>query len=364
MAVRLNSQNFTTLVGVGGIGTGICFRLEGDATLGRNESRPARLLDVRDYCKLHIITHYVALLLGAKPSGEPFHVAPVGFVGDDERGRRLIGEMSEVGMDTALVKVAGDRPTLFSVCFEYPDGSGGNMTTSDSAAAALAAEDVAAAAPIFDAAAGRAIALGAPEVPLAARAALLRLARASGAFRVLALTSAEVKEALEGGLFRMADLVALNEDEAAALAGAAFDPAEPLPFLESLAGALRRENERIRIILSAGKAGAWGFENGRWDHSAPPDVPVASTAGAGDALLAGAVAGIAAGLPLAVGAPWQGSTPARPIETALEFAVLLAAFTVTSPHTIHPDADLAAVIAFAGECGVDFSRNVTDLFVT
>lgn len=363
MPARLKSEKYTALVGVGGIGTGIFFALDGDATLGRNESRPARILDVRDYCKLHIIAHYVARLLGAKPSGEPFHVVPVGFVGDDERGRRLTHEMSEAGMDTALVKVADARPTLFSVCFEYPDGSGGNITTSDSAAAGLTAENVAAAAPLFAAGPGRVIALAAPEVPLDARAALLRLAGASGAFRVLALTSGEVGDALDAGLFRMADLVALNEDEAAALAGTEFDPGEPCPFLDSLAGALRRENEQIRIILSAGKAGAWGFENGKWDHSAPPDVPVASTAGAGDALLAGAIAGIAAGLVLAAGVPWSSSTAARPIETALEFAVLLAAFSVTSPHTIHPDADLDSIIAFAGEYGVAFSRNVTDRFV-
>jgi parallel beta-helix repeat protein len=33
---------------------------------------------VRDYCKLHIISHYVAVLLGADPSGNPFHVLPIG----------------------------------------------------------------------------------------------------------------------------------------------------------------------------------------------------------------------------------------------------------------------------------------------
>ena len=59
---------FRRLVGVGGIGTGLFFALEGQHTLGRNESRPARLLNIRDYCKLHIISHYIAILLGAKPA--------------------------------------------------------------------------------------------------------------------------------------------------------------------------------------------------------------------------------------------------------------------------------------------------------
>jgi len=223
---------------------------------------------------------------------------------------------------------------------------------------------VEAAAPIFDASPGAAVALAAPEAPLAARAALLDVAAARDSFRVLAVTSAEVPAAADAGLFAKADLAALNEDEAAALAGGEFDPAEPQPFLDSLASALRRGNEGIRIILSAGKAGAWGFEDGRWDFTAPPEVPVAGTAGAGDALLAGAVAGIAAGLPLVGGQERGSSLTGRTVETALDLAVLLAAFTVTSPHTIHPDADLDALIEFAGEYNIQFSRNVTDAFVT
>jgi len=57
---------YRRIVGVGGIGTGLFFALEGAHDLGRDESRPARLLDVRDYCKLHIVAHYAAVLLGAR----------------------------------------------------------------------------------------------------------------------------------------------------------------------------------------------------------------------------------------------------------------------------------------------------------
>ena len=133
---------YRNLIGVGGLGTGMFFALEGDHTLGRNESRPARLLDVRDYCKLHIVIHYVATLLGARPSGSPFHVVPVGKVGADQAGKHVLGEMQSVGIDTALVQVKNERPTLLSVCFQYPDGSGGNITTNNSAAAGLSEEDL------------------------------------------------------------------------------------------------------------------------------------------------------------------------------------------------------------------------------
>ena len=130
---------YERLVGVGGIGTGLFFALEGAHDLGRDESRPARLLDVRDYCKLHIVAHYPAVLLGARAEGVPFHVLPVGAVGADEAGRRLRDEMSAAGMDVRFVRDVPGRPTLLSVCFQYPDGSGGNITTSDSAAATLPA---------------------------------------------------------------------------------------------------------------------------------------------------------------------------------------------------------------------------------
>ena len=54
---------YSQLFGVGGIGTGLFFNLEGEHTLGRNESRTGQLLDVRDFCKLHIVAHYISKLL-------------------------------------------------------------------------------------------------------------------------------------------------------------------------------------------------------------------------------------------------------------------------------------------------------------
>src|SRR2546428_11508902 len=111
---------FQQLVGVGGLGTGIFFSLEGEHTLGRNESRPGKLLDVRDYCKLHIVSHYVAKLLGT----QSFRVFPVGKIGNDAAGQFVLRGLADVGIDTGFVQTVTGRPTLFSVCFQYPDGSG------------------------------------------------------------------------------------------------------------------------------------------------------------------------------------------------------------------------------------------------
>ncbi len=54
----------TRMIGTGGIGSGRFFALDGNHTLGREESRSGRFLDRRDYCKLHIVSHYVRPLLG------------------------------------------------------------------------------------------------------------------------------------------------------------------------------------------------------------------------------------------------------------------------------------------------------------
>jgi sugar/nucleoside kinase (ribokinase family) len=346
------------LVGVGGIGTGLFFALEGDHTLGRNESRLGRLLDVRDYGKLHITAHYVAVLLGADPAARGFSVVPVGKVGADAAGRRMRDEMVAVGMDVHFVETDPSRPTLLSVCFQYPDGSGGNITTSHAAAWSLQPADVDRAEPLLAANAGRCIVLAAPEVPLDARHRLLELGTRHGAFRAACFGSAEVAAARQRGMFALVDLLAINEDEAAALVGRAFDPADPHPFLDACGAVAGTLQPGMSVILSVGKEGAYGFSAGAWDHCPAPRVRVASTAGGGDALLGGVLAALAAGSPLVVPGPPRAAISDRPLASALEFGVLLASLTVTSPHTIHPHADVQSLLEFAGTLGAPFSGSL------
>jgi len=135
LALRANAESgFTCAMGIGGIGSGMIYALEGEHELGRNESRLGELLDSRDYCKLHIVEHYIARLMGASRDPASFRVWPVGVVGNDAVGRRILTEMSAVGIDTRFVRSHPQLKTLFSVCFFYPDGSGGNITSSNSAA--------------------------------------------------------------------------------------------------------------------------------------------------------------------------------------------------------------------------------------
>ena len=337
---------YKRLVGVGGIGSGLFFALEGHHELRRNESRPGRLLDVRDYCKLHIVAHYPTLLLAARQDRGPFQVIPVGKVGIDETGLRLRAEMELAGMDVRFVDAVPGHPTLLSVCFQYPDGSGGNVTTVDSAAALLAERDVDAVERFI---APDTIALAAPEVPLAVRRHLLRRAEMKGAFRAASLTPAEADEAWQAGLFGLADLLALNEDEAAAVGGTAFPQGDPSAFLERLAAKLRAVQPQVRFVVTAGARGAYACEGRGWTHAPALDVPVVSTAGAGDALLGGILTGLAAGLPFTASRQRRGATA---LQSAFDLGTLLAAFKVTSPHTIPTDLSLDTLLAFAREHGI------------
>lgn len=346
-------RRWRRLVGVGGVGSGLFFALEGAHDLGRDESRPARLLDVRDYCKLHIVAHYPARLLGARPAGRPFHVIPVARVGRDEPGRRLRRELAAAGMDVRFVRTVADRPTLLSVCFQYPDGSGGNITTSASAASALRPADLGAIAGLLDA---RTIALALPEVALEVRLALLRLAGARGALRVASFTAAEVAAALRGGLLADVDLLALNAGEAAAVAGRAFPAGPPDTLLALVARVHTDANPAARLIVTSGRRGAWGFDRGLWTHTPAIEVGVASTAGAGDALLGGTLAGLACGVPLTVPGGDGRADRSRTIASALDLGVLVAAYSVTSPHTIHPDTRPETIAAFAQAHGITLAE--------
>src|SRR5215470_1911834 len=175
--LRIDKRSpYRQLVGVGGLGSGCFFTLEGNDTLGRNESRRGALLNVRDYCKLHIVAHYVAKLLGSEHGCFP--IVPVGKIGNDASGASVCCEMRDVGIDTRFVKFVAGKPTLFSVCFQYPDGGGGNITTSNSAAAALAGKDLDHAKGLFGSRGKRTIALAAPEVPIEVRRRLLEMATA------------------------------------------------------------------------------------------------------------------------------------------------------------------------------------------
>jgi sugar/nucleoside kinase (ribokinase family) len=159
-------------------------------------------------------------------------------------------------------------------------------------------------------------------------------------------------------LFSRADLVSLNEDEAAAVAGRPFDAAHPRDLLDGCARALTALQPSVSIVVTAGREGAFAFAHGAWTHCPALEVPVAGTAGAGDALLGGVLAALAAGAPLTAPGPPPALLGERPIASALELGVCLAGLVVSSPHTIPPAVTLDALRAFASSRGIAFGESL------
>lgn len=332
------SLRYKAMIGVGGIGSGTFFALTGNETLGREESRGGRLLDRRDYCKLHIIAHYVQRLLGAG-----FRTIPVGMVGDDEVGRGLIEEMSDTGLDTRYVQAVSGVQTMYSICLLYPDGCGGNLTTEDSAASRLTPAGLEPCRGEFERYRGLGIALAAPEVPLPARVALLRIATEYQFFRAASFTRDEVAAIDEALPFL--DLVALNRGEAAAVIGMQ-ETADPPDIALGAISRIVARYPHIRVVVTAGNQGSWSGAADGVCHMPALRVPVVNTAGAGDAFLAGCLVAEALGLPSR-----RGQT----------LATQLAAFSVTSPHTIHEDARPETLLAFSRELGWETIDTLADL---
>jgi len=335
------SRRYDVVVGTGGIGSGIFLALEGNRTLGREESRPADLLDQRDYCKLHIVCHYVRRLLGPEVA-----VLPIGKVGRDDAGRAVLEEMRATGLDTALVTTS-TRPTLFAVCFLYPDGDGGNLSTSRSASAEVGPADVQRAAARFAAHPGRGVALALPEVPLDARQALLQLATDHGWLRVAGVVPDEIQAVRDSGLLAQVDLLALNIEEAATLGGTSADqPAAEV--VKAALAALAELGSPAQVVVTAGARGSWTWDGRELVHApaADPGGAVVSTAGAGDAHLSGIVVGLVAGLDLAA---------------ANAFAALVSGLKVRSAHTINPDIDPKAVVDAAARRGLALPPALLDV---
>jgi sugar/nucleoside kinase (ribokinase family) len=92
-------------------------------------------------------------------------------------------------------------------------------------------------------------------------------------------------------------------------------------------------------------------------------VEVASTAGAGDSLLGGVLAAIAAGIPFLGADVSAENRPDRLIRTALQLGVLLASYKCQSPHTINPSANIDSLVKFASNAGLLLSPEIENLFV-
>lgn len=326
----MTARAYDWIAGVGGLGTGLTMRLVGDHTLGREESRAAQLLDDQDRCKLHIVFHTVARLLGPD-----FPVHPIGAVGDDDAGRIVLGELRATGMRLDRVRTHHDLPTLFAVAFGYPNGDGGNLTAIESASDAIAPEQVR-----FDAP-GRGIVVALPEVPLATRAALLRQDPAR--LRVASYVTGELPEVLAGAALDDVDLLAVNADEARVIAA---DPGlEVAALAEATVDALRGRHPSLSLVMTSGAAGSWSWDGAELHHARVPAPEVVATAGAGDAHLGAILAALALG---------------ADVHEANRLGALVSALKVGGRHSINRGVDGDAVRALRRVTDIDVPRSILE----
>jgi len=349
---------FSHIIGVGGIGSGMFFSLSGNHTLGRNESRMGILNPSKDFCKLHVIMHYVSkLLINADKNFQSF---PIGKVGNDKTGIQLVEQMKSVGMDIRGIQICENEHTLFSVCFQYPDNTGGNITTENSASNEVNKKDLSDFFDEFPLDSKKEIILSVPEVPFDTRIALLKYGRQRGSYNVASITPGDAEEFKKENGFAMVDLLAINIDEAAAIANIETNT-DSQKKVEKCINTIKAQNSDIVVLITEGSAGSYCYQNNNLEHTSAFHVPVSSTAGAGDAFLSGALIGHCLGLNFIKGSNDTnlGSTP---LKTAVELGTLLSAISVTSPDTIHLSVNGQKLYDFAIENNLNFSDEFLNVF--
>ena len=328
------------VIGTGGVGKGILFKLLGDHDLGRNESRLGELTGDTDYCKLHIILTYVAAFAGTK-----MPVYAVSRVGDDPVGEELLTLMAKTGINTDFMRLSADEKTMYSVCYQFPEGEGGNITTSNGANNSVCEDDILAffkGAPLE----GRGMVLAAPEVPMAARLCLLREGRKRGCLNVASVLSGEIDAFSKGDGFALTDLLAVNEDEAAAIvAHSGRKNAENMPL--ACYEYIKTKNPTAAALITCGKKGSYSYHEGRCRYAKAVAVQAVNTAGAGDCFLGTVMACLMRGLPLLNETAKEGV-----LSSAQEIATLAAAMKVQCPDTIDFSLCPGSLARFADEKGL------------
>lgn len=336
----MKTRKFDYVVGTGGIGTGMLFRFSEDRTLGRNESRMAQLTDVRDYCKQHIILHYIAVL------GPDIPVYAIGRVGEDTQGTKILEMMERYRIRTDYIKRMKDAPTLFSVCFTYPDSDGGNITTSNSASSFVSNEDIDAFFKSKDAS-GNGFVVAAPEVAVSVRKHLLIKGKEKDCYTAASFASAEIEECMDENILRYVDFLTVNKDEMRSIMRV-FGYSEEAPFSEGYRR-IRALNPNLQMIVTLGREGAIVFSQANQMKVPAIWRSAENTAGAGDCFLGTMIASMLSGIPLMDTNKGAGS----PV-----LASLAAALKVENKDTISQEITREAVYRASKEMGIEFTDRI------
>ncbi len=206
----------------------------------------------------------------------------VGAVGRDEAGDELLEGLAEAGIDIAAIARLADPPT--GQAYIFVSAAGENMiVVVGGANRAVAAADIAA----LDLA-GHKVFLAQLETPIAAIAALFSTAEARAGVRILNAAPAAPEGA---SLFRLTDILVVNETELARYAGLDRD----------ITGAARRLISRPdqSVIVTLGAAGALAVSAEALIEVLGRPAKVVDTTGAGDCFCGVLAAVLADGADLA-----------------------------------------------------------------
>lgn len=336
----MRARRFDYVAGIGGIGSGILYRFQENKSLGRNESRMAVLTDVRDYCKLHIILHYVSVL------GPDIPMYAIGKVGDDIPGREVVQMMRDAGICVDYVGKMEDAHTMFSVCFTYPDSDGGNITSCNSATQYVSKKDVD---EFFrkEAEGRHGLLLAAPEAPLEVREYFLKRGRELNCFNTASFAPSEVEACIAEGMLCNVDYLSINKEEMEAFHRVLGISRKAGSF--ECCKMLRKYNPDIQIVVTLGKEGAYAFANGQFVKTPAIWKQAVNSAGAGDCYMGTVIAAFLRGLPL------LGNTGSVGI---CGLAALAASMKVECKDTISTRITRQTLLEKADELNIRFSPQI------
>jgi len=322
------NARYDKVVGIGGIGKGMLFYTDIDATLGRSESRLAELSGVKDYCKLHIVFHYVSAFLSPAVK-----VYPIGFVGNDADGATLLGEIKKVGMEISYIAIDDKLPTMIGICLQYPDKETCNFSSSNSACNNVSPEYVEKCMEKIGVGPSS-IVVALPEVRIESRVHMIRSGKARDAFCALSVTESEAREFRDSGVFGDCDLFAVNIGEAAAIVPDEVNDTENGESVTArLYEYLAKFNKNIMLLVTCGKYGAYSAYGGRIEHIPGYPAETVNTTGAGDACLGGIISGLVLGMPFQKGMNDK-KYGDSPLSSAAEFGTICAGMAVEAADTI------------------------------